>query len=159
MSTKKGGSRPGAGRPKGRLNQSTLDALEVKRKYQDRIRKHADDLFNAQYTLATGYRILLKVELTETGKPMGKPQVVDNPEEIIEFFDELNGKDGIMNGMNYYSVVTKQPDTRTISDMLDRSMGKPDQHMDITSDGEKIERPIIIADIKPRGTSTQTETE
>jgi hypothetical protein len=43
-----------------------------------------------------------------------------------------------MNGDTYYFLTTKVPDSRTISDMLDRAMGKAPQEIDITTDGESI---------------------
>lgn len=129
---KKGGAKPGAGRPKGRMNQSTLDAMAVKKKYQDRIRKSADRLFNAQMNLAEGSTLLFRIEKDDKGKNM-KPQQVTDQNEIMQFIDECGGYEGTMNGDTYYFVTTKLPDSRTITDMLDRAMGKPDATLDLSN--------------------------
>lgn len=129
---KKGGAQPGAGRPKGRVNQSTLDAMAVKKKYQDRIRKSADRLFNAQMSLAEGATLLFRIEKDDKGKNM-KPQQVTNQDEITQFIDECGGYEGTMNGETYYFVTTKLPDSHTITDMLDRAMGKADATIDLSN--------------------------
>lgn len=134
---KKGGKQPGSGRPKGRLNKTTLDAMAVKKAYQDKIRMNADRLFNAQMNLAEGATMLFCVKKDKKGNSL-KPELVTNADEISKFIEECGGYDGKMNGDTYYFLTTKMPDSRTISDMLDRAMGKPDATLDVTSKGESI---------------------
>lgn len=137
---KKGGPQPGSGRPKGRLNQSTIDAMAVKKEYQDKIRKQADRLFNAQMNLAEGVTMLFRVEKDSKGNDR-KPELVTSQEEIAQFIEECGGYDGQMNGDTYYFLTTKVPDSRTISDMLDRAMGRPDTTLDVTTGGESLNKP------------------
>lgn len=134
---KKGGAQPGAGRKKGSLNKSTLDAMAVKRRYQEKIRKQADRLFNAQMNLAEGVTMLFRVKKDKKGNNL-KPELVTSQSEISQFIEECGGYDGKMNGDTYYFLTTKVPDSRTITDMLDRALGKPDATLDVTSKGESI---------------------
>ena len=149
---KKGGAQPGAGRPKGRLNQSTLDAMEVKKAYQDRIRRNADKLFNAQFSLAQGTQMLFSIHTDSKGR-RGKPELVTDVDTITRFLDENDGMDGSMKVTDYaddsecddyFFITTKLPDSRTISDMLDRAMGKPDANIDLTSGGKAIQGASIV---------------
>lgn len=149
---RKGGPQPGSGRPKGRLNESTLDAMAVKREYQNKIRKQADRLFNAQMNLAEGVTMLFRIEKDSKGNDK-KPELVTSQGEISQFIEECGGYDGRMNGDTYYFLTTKVPDSRTISDMLDRALGKPEQQLDMTTNGESINNPVVrIIDERPTNT-------
>jgi hypothetical protein len=130
---KKGGAQPGAGRPKGKLNKSTVQAMAVKREYLEKVRNNADRLFNAQMNLAEGVTMLFKVEKDDKGNSK-KPELVTSQDEISQFIEECGGYDGQMNGDTYYFLTTKIPDSRTITDMLDRALGKPDQKLLIGDD-------------------------
>lgn len=149
---KKGGPQPGSGRPKGRLNNSTLDAMQVKKAYQERIRRNADKLFNAQFSLAQGVQMLFVIH-TDSKGVRRKPEMVTDANIITRFLDEHEGGDGVMKlGTNaenskvedYFFLTTKVPDSRTISDMLDRAMGKPDQSLDLTSSDGSMTPTVII---------------
>lgn len=139
---RKGGPQPGSGRPKGRLNQSTLDAMKVKKEYEDKIRAQADRLFNAQMNLAEGVTMLFRIEKDSKGNNK-KPELVTSESEISQFIEECGGYDGQMNGDTYYFLTTKVPDSRTISDMLDRAMGKPAASLDVTSNGETLKTALV----------------
>lgn len=139
---KKGGPQPGSGRPKGKLNKSTLKAMAVKRKYLERVRKSADRLFNAQISLATGTQLLFVIHTDSKGR-RGKPELVTDVDIISRFLDENEGKDGSMKIADYadgsqcddyFFITTKLPDSKTITDMLDRALGKPDQKLLIGDD-------------------------
>ena len=154
---KKGGAQPGAGRPKGSLNQSTLDAMEVKKAYQERIRKYADKLFNAQFSLAQGTQMLFCIHTDSKGR-RGKPELVTDTDTISRFLDENEGMDGSMKVTDYadssecddyFFLTTKLPDSRTISDMLDRAMGKPDATLDVTSNGRTIKGATVTFEDNP----------
>ena len=134
---KKGGAQPGAGRPKGVVNKSTLEAMAVKRKYQDKIRAQADRLFNAQMNLAEGVTMLFKIH-TDTKGNRSKPELVTSQSEITQFIEECGGYDGKIGDNDYYFLTTKVPDSKTITDMLDRAMGKPEAKLDVTTDGESL---------------------
>lgn len=139
---KKGGPQPGSGRPKGKLNKSTLEAMAVKKKYLQRIRKNADRLFNAQFSLATGTQMLFVIHTDSKGR-RGKPELVTDVDIISRFLDENEGMDGSMKINDYsegsacddyFFLTTKLPDSKTITDMLDRALGKPDQKLVLGDD-------------------------
>lgn len=136
LKRKKGGVQPGSGRPKGKLNKTTLEAMAVKREYLNKVRKQAGRLFNAQMNLAEGVTMLFRVEKDDKGNNK-KPELVTNQSEISQFIEECGGYDGTMNGDTYYFLTTKVPDSRTITDMLDRALGKPDQTLLIGDDEPK----------------------
>lgn len=154
---KKGGAQPGAGRPKGKLNQSTIDAMAVKREYQDKIRRNAEKLFTAQMSLATGVQMLFVIH-TDSKGVRRKPEMITDPDIISRFLEENGGVDGTMeigeSGDNskvedYFFLTTKVPDSRTISDMLDRAFGKADATLDVTSNGKTIKGATITFEDDP----------
>lgn len=155
----KGGAQPGSGRPKGSLNKSTLDAMAVKRVYQDRIRKNADRLFTAQMSLATGVQMLFVIHTDSKGNRR-KPEMITDPDTITKFLEENEGVDGVIRSdeekrdskskvEDYYFMTTKIPDSRTISDMLDRAFGKADTSIDLTSGGKAIQGASITFEDSP----------
>lgn len=110
----RGGKRPGAGRRKGQKSAATIEREAALRLLQNRIARHADDLFNAQFTLARGCQLLYRAP-----KKGGKHVLVTSPETIRQFLDgELQTED-------YVYLATERPNNFAISDMLDRSFGKP----------------------------------
>jgi hypothetical protein len=154
---KKGGPQPGSGRPKGRLNQSTIDAMAVKREYQDKIRRNAEKLFNAQMSLASGVQMLFVIH-TDSKGVRRKPEMITDPDIISRFLEEREGQDGVMKlgekaedskVEDYFFLTTKVPDSRTISDMLDRAFGKADATLDVTSGGKTIKGATITFEDDP----------
>ena len=120
----KGGKRQGAGRPKGSLNQSTIEKKKAEEMLTDRILKNVDRLFNAQLSLAEGNTYLYKIIETGSGKTAKREHVlVTNPDEIKQFLDEHEGGSGTVDD-NYYYLTTKTPDNKAIDSMLDRVFGK-----------------------------------
>ena len=158
MAEQHGGKREGAGRKPGRLNEKTLEAMAVKKEYQERVRRNADKLFNAQLSLATGTQMLFVIHTDSKGNRR-KPEMITDPALIQRFLEENEGVAGELQSdkdrkapnslvEDYYFLTTKLPDSRTISDMLDRTFGKADTNIDLTSGGERIRTaPIIVSDI------------
>jgi len=167
MTEGRGGARTGAGRPKGSISAATKRAMRIKRQYEERARKHATELLNAQLSLATGVQMLFVIH-TDSKGVRRKPEMITDPETIKKFLDENEGVDGTLKSdkkgadskskvEDYYFMTTKVPDTRTISDMLDRMFGKAPATIDIQSKGEKVTMsPLIISDI---GTTPDPEPE
>jgi hypothetical protein len=156
---KKGGPQPGSGRPKGRLNQSTLEAMAVKKEYQDKIRRNAEKLFTAQMSLASGVQMLFVIHTDSKGQRR-KPEMITDPDTINRFLEENEGVDGTLKSdekkkspkskvEDYYFLTTKIPDSRTISDMLDRAFGKADATLDVTSGGNAIKGATITFEDSP----------
>jgi len=142
-----GGKREGAGRKPGALNKKTLKAMEVKKAYLDKVRRNVDQLFNAQFSVAKGTQMLFVIKTDSKGNRR-KPEIVTDPEIIGRFLEENEGMDGTLGSddSEYFFLTTRMPDSRTISDMLDRALGKPDQAIDVTSNGETIGATIVFED-------------
>jgi hypothetical protein len=145
-----GGARAGAGRKPGGVNQTTQERLARKQAMIDRIHRAADNLLNAQLNKALGETYLMrKVEEKDSKGKITKVyhEIVTDPDTIIEFLD--GGEAGTIDSDpdNYYYMTTKSPDNLALKDLLDRGFGKPDAKLDVTSDGEKIERGMSLEDI------------
>lgn len=50
---------------------------------------------------------------------------------------------------DYFFLTTKMPDSKTISDMLDRAFGKADATLDVTSNGHTIKGATITFEDDP----------
>ena len=152
-----GGKRSGAGRKTGTLNKKTLEAMEVKRAYLDKIRRNADQLFNAQFSVAKGEQMLFVIKTDSKGNRR-KPEIVTDPEIIGRFLEENEGMDGSLgdDDSEYFFLTTRSPDSRTITDMLDRALGRPDQSLDVTSGGDKVNVALVRFEDGDRNTDTST---
>jgi len=139
---KRGGKRPGAGRPIGALSKQTLERNAVKAALEQRILQKADELHNAQYALAVGSLCIFRVE--QDGKKK-KHILVTDTDEIKEVLDTNEGTSGKV-GESYYIVSTQQPDNKAIDSMLDRVFGKAPQTIEINHN-ETVDKilPIIRA--------------
>lgn len=136
-----GGKRPGAGRPKGSMNESTKLRSEVKQAYQDRVARNADRIFNSQFNLATGEQYLMhKYTVGSGAKARTVVETVEDPELIKAFInDELNqsGDD------EWYYISTKPANGYALDSMLDRAFGKSDSKVDLTNNGKDFPTPIL----------------
>lgn len=130
-----GGKREGSGRPKGSMNEATKERIETKAAFIDRVNKNADKLFNSQLDLAVGEKYLMVVRTIGTGsKQRRETSIVTDTDTIKSFLDEeLDNTDE-----EYYFMTTKPADNKAIDSLLNRSFGKAEEKLDITSAGEKI---------------------
>ncbi len=142
--SKRGGARPGAGRPKGKPNQATIDRMAVKKAFQERVAAHADSLFNAQFRLAVGEAFVYHVYYTGSGKNRKKhTEIVRNPELIRELIDEHGDNLGFgtkdsNDQDHYYFVSTTAANNQALEALLNRSFGKADENIDITTGGNAL---------------------
>jgi hypothetical protein len=131
----KGGKRPNCGRKKGAASQKTLEKIAVLREYRQRVMRHADNLFNAQYQKAVGSVLIFRVD--EEGLGNGKTRrvhtQVTKPDEIKRVLDENQGGAGTV-GEHYYFVTDVMPDNKAIDSLLDRTFGKSQQSIEITDE-------------------------
>jgi hypothetical protein len=126
-SNKNGGARPGAGRPKGGMNEDTKIRMIAKKHFIDRVAKNTDKLFNAQLNKAIGETYLMRV--TTIGK-VKETEVVTNQETIKAYLDDtLEADDN-----EYYYISTKPTDNMAIQGLLDRAFGRAAEK--VTIDGE-----------------------
>ena len=121
----KGGKRPGAGRPRGAKDKATIEKEAVLAQYRLRIMQKADELLNAQFSLAEGISYLIRVD-SKKGRP-DKHVIVTDPEEIKDYFDKKT--------KGYYYITTKDPDSGTIDSMLDRTFGRATQAVEVGGTG------------------------
>lgn len=126
------------GRPKGSVSKATLERMEVEKAIKQRIFAHADELLNAQLSLAKGITHVFRIDEEEVnGKKVRKHVLVTDPEEIIDLLDAHEGGDGVV-GESYYYISTKDPNSIAIDSLFNRGIGKPTDTLDITSKGEQI---------------------
>ncbi len=137
---KNGGRRPGAGRPKGKMNARSIEKMAVKKEFEDRVAHQAHALFNAQVTLALGEQYLfVRYQVsTPKGKRWSKFERVTDPEIMIQYLDGdfKESKD------QYFMITAAKPDAHAIDSLLDRAFGKAPQNLNIKDD-----RPDPIASI------------
>jgi hypothetical protein len=125
------------GRPKGSLNQATIEKREAEKQFIDRVVKSVDKLFNAQMSLAEGCSYLYRIEETGEGKNKVKKHVlVTSPEEIKAYLD------GDVDESDYYYITTDAPDNKAIDSLMDRAFGKARQTIGL--DGGEEGKPIPI---------------
>lgn len=142
----RGGKQPGAGRPKGKKNKSTLEKESILRAFKERVLRSSDILFNSQITLARGQMFLYKIEKEKVVGPKGgvsyrsaKPVFVTNQQEIEDYLEGLitSGDEDDPKDPNatYYFITTKEPNNQAIDSMLDRTFGKPKQSLEVGGEG------------------------
>lgn len=125
-----GGRREGAGRKPGSENEETRQRRIAERDYKMRVVTHIHDLFNSQLALAKGLTFMYRIdeEKNEDGKVLKRKHViVENPEEVRDILDGLDGAESGVVDDNYYYITTKIPDIKAIDSMLDRVFGRPKQ--------------------------------
>jgi hypothetical protein len=148
---KNGGARPGAGRPKGKLSKLNEQRQKAKKRFIERVNKMVDELFNAQASIAQGVSYLYRVDTDDKGHD--KPAVIETDPEVIK--DYIDGN--IDDRDSYWYITTERPDNRALDSMLNRAFGKPEEKIDITSDGKRIQQPAVISTIAPRNAEPETE--
>ncbi len=138
-----GGARPGSGRPKGSMNASSKERMEIKQALQQRIANNADRLFNAQFNLAVGEQYLMRRHKTGVGtKERTVVDIVDDPETIKQYLDDSldQGDD------EFFFISTKQANGAAIDSLLDRAFGKADSKLENSG-----EQKIIVETRRGRG--------
>ncbi|HEU5187937.1 MAG TPA: hypothetical protein VFT87_05560 [Candidatus Saccharimonadales bacterium] len=132
-----GGARPGAGRPEGSMNPETKERMRVKAAYIERVNKHADDLFNAQYALAVGEHYLMVKKSSGAGKDRKTwVEVVSDPETIKDYLDDDGATLNKESDDEYYYMTTKPANGLAIDSMLNRAIGKPEDKVLMGNDPE-----------------------
>lgn len=123
--------RPGAGRPPGRQNATTIEKTAIKKAFEDRVASNADVLFNVQFNLAKGEQYLMvKYEVGNGKDKRTVTEVVDDPDTIKQYINgELEDED------DYYYISTKPAVGAAIDSLLDRAFGKAPQKMEMEHSG------------------------
>lgn len=114
-----GGPQEGAGRPKGKVSQKTLDKLKVLRAMKERIMRSADQLLNSQMNLAQGVSYLYVIRTNSKGFKE-KPELITSQFTIEAYLaGELEDEDN-----EYYYITTERPDNKALDSLFDRTFGK-----------------------------------
>lgn len=130
-----GGKREGAGRKEGSKNKTTLEQLKVKQAFVDRVNRNADRLFNAQLDLAVGEKFLMVKRTTGKGTSRKTTiEVVIDTETIKQYLDDDGAS--MNNDEEFYFISTKPANGLAIDSLLNRSIGKPTEKMEIEHSGE-----------------------
>lgn len=141
------------GRKKGSVNKATAEIKEAKKAFIKRVNKNVDRLFNAQLDLAIGEKYLMVVRTTGTGaKARRETSIVTDADTIKQFLDDESSLDS---DTEYYFMTTKPANNNALDSLLNRSFGKPDQSIDLTSGGEKLP-PVALVEFKNSGTTSKT---
>lgn len=122
---KKGGKRPGAGMPKGKVTQKVLEREASRKAFQQLVLENLRPLFHKQLWLSMGQTYIYRKEKHGTGASMRIEHVLlENPHEIADALDTIANMDEQDENEGFVYIVTKPPENRAIDSMLDRSIGK-----------------------------------
>lgn len=124
-STRRGGKRKGAGRPKGTKEPQTIEREATLKAYRERVCKQADRLLDSELTVALGCSFLFRKP--KEGKDRKIERVTDE-DTIKRFLDGELDQDST----DWYFITTEKPDTMTIRGMFDRTFDKPGQRLAVT---------------------------
>jgi len=141
-----GGKRTGAGRKPGQLEQKTIERIHTKKMLDQRVMRHTDELFTAQFSLAVGSTYIYRIEETEmnNGKTKKEHILVTDPEEIKRVLDAGDGSGNSKVGKDYYIVTTAAPDNRAIDSLLDRTFGKAQQSVEVIDENKNQSEDVRI---------------
>lgn len=136
----KGGAVPGAGRKPGQKSAATIERDEALRQFRERVAGNVHKLFNAQMDKAIGEKYLMCVRTIGKGAKARRETIIVEDVEIIKAYldDTLDTGDD-----KYYFMTTKPADNHALDSLLNRAFGKPQESIDLTSKGDKINRPKI----------------
>ena len=119
----RGGKRPGAGLPKGFKFQKTLEKEAVRARVRERVSQELEPLLDAQLAHAKGISHFFLRD------PKTKQFV--KIEDPIQIQTALNaGDEG-----SYYWIFTKDPSVQAFTDLLNRTIDKPKEHVEVTGSG------------------------
>lgn len=129
--SKRGGKRPGAGRPKGTREPHTLEREATLKAYRARVCQVAGALLDAELTVARGCSFLYRKPKAAPKGQERKAERVTDAETIQRFLNgELDHDE-----TDWYFITTDKPDTMTIRGMFDRTFDRPAQRVEMSGPG------------------------
>src|SRR5215813_11431971 len=121
MANNMGGKRPGAGRPKGMKWPSTLAKAEARDKVRQFINERLGEFLEAMADNVLGIRHLMMRD-PKTGK-----------------FERITGDakqiDEALKTKTAFWIYTKDPSVQAFTDLLNRALDKPAEHVEIAGGG------------------------
>lgn len=123
-----GGRRPGAGKPKGYKHQHTMDKAAAREFVRQRVTEALEGMLASQIAHAQGLKYLV-ARNTKTGKfERVTPAMLDAADDALQARIEVWEKD---------------PSVQAFTDLLNRALDKPAEHVEVTGqDGKPLE--IIV---------------
>lgn len=148
------------GRKAGSVNKATAEMKEAKKQFTERVNKNVDKLFNSQLDLAIGEKYLMVVRTIGKGaKARRETSIVTDPEMIMQYLDDESSLD---DENEYYFMTTKPANNQALDSLLNRSFGKPQESVDVTSGGDKLS--VIVESVygnkpnfRPDNQATETD--
>jgi hypothetical protein len=130
-----GGARPGGGMKKGQITKKKLEEKIANEYIRQRVFKAIPNIITAQMNLARGCQYLFKLCKIYDSKsekwviPKGaQPKIVKDKDEIMAYLaGDYNDKDDA----DYYFLTTEKPDNKALDSLLDRTLGKATQKVDL----------------------------
>lgn len=141
---KNGGKRPGAGRKKGHKASHTIEAEKAREFVIGQVVERLQPIMQSKFALALGHDVMMARELEKDKKTgayhrTGKWVQVTDPLQIKEL---LNGS---QSGDEYYQIWTKSPDGNSLQYLLNQTIGKPKETVEIGGNKDKpIEANVTI---------------
>ena len=123
---KKGGVRPGAGRPKGSLSKNTKEKRDTEKRIKEIINSTAHKLVEKQLSLALGCSYLFCVANK-------KAKIITDEKIVAKYL--VGGLENLKN-RKYYHITTVKPDNAAINSLFDRAFGKPPQQKVIAKNND-----------------------
>lgn len=149
----KGGKQPGAGRPKGKKNASTLEREAVLAAFRQRAMRLADILLDSQLSLARGINILFRIDKEKVGKGKEARYIKKRPVEVTDIVEIRMFVDGLVDkgdmddekdpSAAYYYISAVSPSNQAIDSILNRTFGSPVQSTKLVGDDGKVQ-PLVI---------------
>lgn len=133
------------GRPRGSKTQATIEREIALKELRERVVRSYDALLNSQMAIAHGLTFLYMIKTVRRGKSAKRlpPKLIKDQATIEAYLaGELANDEH-----EYYFMSTQRPDNKAIDSLLDRTFGKAQQNMDLTSDG----KPLTISLIQFNG--------
>lgn len=129
---RRGGARPGAGRPKGSISKVRRTAKEAKERFIERVQDNVDTLFNAQLSLAKGEQhLFVKYHVGEGKERRAYVDIVTDPETIAEYLNDYGETLNQQSDDEYYYISTRPANNQAIDSMLNRAFGKAPEKIEI----------------------------
>ena len=149
----RGGKREGAGKKKGYTSPRVVERNKMLKQFRDKAARQAQTLLFVQLQSAMGTYSLIRIDdeykenkegkLEKTGKR--KYVVVTDKVEIEKVFNEFQDVDssGVVDD-KYYFMSHDKPNNNAADSILDRTFGRAQQSVDLTSEGKEIKTNTII---------------
>lgn len=112
LKSKRGGARPGAGKPKGYVHKATLDKAAAREAHREIVMRHMEELTRAQIQNAKGLSHLFVRD------DAGRFVQITDP-KMIEVTLNAGEQD------RYFYIHTKDPSIQAYTDLMNRALDKP----------------------------------